>query len=392
MRILILEDNSAKLAAVLGYLRSKYEHAELVSAVTLTEYLRLINREKFDFLIIDLVVPQFGSDDEPVDVTTQIIEQTRGDYKCKNFRTPGVVLTSYEDKAEENIQDLNLYDLGVVTFREDVLDWQDAIERKIQGLPYLNGFDFVIVCALPEEAAAFSEAGYKLGPPEILSSLHCRTINISGRSGVVVSAPRMGLVSCAITTTIAIASFRPQLVCMSGICGGVQGNAKIYDVVIAETCHQHDSGKWSVDGFRPEIYSVAIEHRLAQEFRRLIESPNFFEQVIEGVTLKRDEFPEGVNELSTRVFLAPASSGSAVIADERVVEAIRQSQRKATIFEMESYALYEAARLSCTPPAYFSVKAVVDDGGVNKGDRFHRVGCVLSARVTGRLIDCFSFI
>jgi hypothetical protein len=30
--------------------------------------------------------------------------------------------------------------------------------------------------------------------------------------------------------------------------------------------------------------------------------------------------------------------------------------------------------------AFFAAKAVVDDGGANKGDSFHRIGCFLSAK------------
>ncbi len=42
--------------------------------------------------------------------------------------------------------------------------------------------------------------------------------------------------------------------------------------------------------------------------------------------------------------------------------------------------MYEAARLSEQRPIFFAAKTVVDDGDKNKGDRFHRVGCMLSAK------------
>jgi hypothetical protein len=55
-------------------------------------------------------------------------------------------------------------------------------------------------------------------------------------------------------------------------------------------------------------------------------------------------------------------------------------QRKLSGFDMEVYSVYEAARHARNRTAFFGVKTVVDDGGENKGDSFHRIGCLLSAK------------
>lgn len=65
--------------------------------------------------------------------------------------------------------------------------------------------------------------------------------------------------------------------------------------------------------------------------------------------------------------MTPASSGSAVIADARMVDIIKEQTAQGVIFEMESFALYEAARLHPSDVPFFSAKAVVDNGTVNKG-------------------------
>jgi hypothetical protein len=66
---------------------------------------------------------------------------------------------------------------------------------------------------------------------------------------------------------------------------------------------------------------------------------------------------------------------------------LKEQHRKNTAFEMESFALYEAARLSVSQPRFFSAKTVVDDGTETKGDHFHRIGCILSAKVVHELIS-----
>jgi len=106
-----------------------------------------------------------------------------------------------------------------------------------------------------------------------------------------------------------------------------------------------------------------------------------------GVVLNKSEFPEGCESLEFSVSLASASSGSAVIADEEVLSNIKSQHRKMTAFEMESYALYEAARQSLEAPVFFSAKAIVDNGNAQKGDNFHRVAALISAKAVYELIN-----
>jgi hypothetical protein len=47
---------------------------------------------------------------------------------------------------------------------------------------------------------------------------------------------------------------------------------------------------------------------------------------------------------------------------------------------MEVYSVFEAARHATTRTAFFAAKAVVDDGGKNRGDSSRRVACLLSAK------------
>lgn len=74
------------------------------------------------------------------------------------------------------------------------------------------------------------------------------------------------------------------------------------------------------------------------------------------------------------------SSGSAVVAQDGKTQTLASGQRKLAGFDMEVYSIYEAARHAVNKPAFFAAKAVVDDGGKNKGDKFHRIGCLISAK------------
>src|SRR5690606_9856475 len=156
---------------------------------------------------------------------------------------------------------------------------------------------------------------------------------------------------------------------MSGICAGIKGKAKLLDIAIADVCHQHDFGKWSVNGYEAEVYSVQIKAQLRAQLRTIIDDEQDVSPTIcEKVDFDQDELPDDMKRLGATLSPTPASSGSAAAADEKMLEIIKDQQRKGAIFEMESFALYEAARLHPRDISFFSAKAVVADGGPSKGD------------------------
>lgn len=385
MRILILEDSDQKWRALIECISSAYSGADFVRATNFIDYIRELTRARFDFVVLDLLIPRFAGA-QAEDLTLEILEATRGDYKCPNFRTPGIVLTEFDQKAEEQFREINRFDINVVTYSEGSTVWRDALIRRISNNPARDKASYVILCALEKEVLGFRDAGCVLGAQKAVLGLTCWPINIDGRLGMVVLAPRMGLVDAAIAAALSIQTFEPEVVCMSGICAGVGGATKIYDVVVSETCHQHDAGKWTDGALEPEIYSISMPHRFAQDVRRVIGSIDWQTSLTRGISPAASEYPMGVETISPRVLLGATASGSAVIADGGKVGAIAEHQRKLASIEMEAYAVYEACRVSPIEPSYFCAKAVVDNGGADKGDRFHRIGCILSARVVAEIV------
>jgi nucleoside phosphorylase len=391
MKILLLEDDLNKKKSVEETLFSVDQEINVEYVDNFVDFLKLVERNVYDLIIADLVVLRSPQEREPVDMTSQIIDATR-DHSNHNFRTPVIALTRFDSKAEDSFKDLNSKDITVITFDESNEKWKESLAYKVSSCTPAPEYDVVIVCALKKEADAFASAGFSVGETKVVSGLLCRRLQIRTYNCVIVTAPRMGLVSCAVTTTRAIELFKPKLVCMSGICGGVEGKSKIYDVVIPETCHQNDAGKWENGVLKPEVYSVPLDHAFGLKLDHLVSHKSFSDLIAQGVKVQKSELPEKSEELDFDVFLAPASSGSAVLADAEIVQSISGQQRKLSAFEMESFALYEAARLSPSKPLYFSAKAVVDDGSSTKGDVYHRVACVLSAKVVYECIAAGLFV
>jgi nucleoside phosphorylase len=386
MNVLILEDEQDKLEEIRAAVLEIEPGAVIDECGNWVDYSGKINQEAYDLILLDLIVPRSLRSSEKSDHSTDLIDVTRSP-RCPNFRTPAVVLTRYIGETEEFYRSLNIADINLVEYDPAEGTWKVALQQKIENSKPPKRFDFLIVCALQKEAHAYQDLLTGVRPLARLSGLSCRELEIGGRKGVIVTPPRMGLVSSAVTTAFAIERFAPKVVCMSGICGGVRNESTIYDTFISEVCFQHDAGKWSPDGFKSEHYDIQLDGTLRADLEQLIEDPSTLVYMKESVNISANELPVDCTDLKFNLRFATTSSGSAVMAEEGKTAELAHGHRKLTAFDMEIYSVYEASRFSSAPPRFFAVKTVVDDGGKNKGDDFHRVGCLLSAKFVIRALE-----
>ncbi|MEN4892219.1 nucleoside phosphorylase [Erwinia billingiae] len=386
MNILILEDVPSKLKEIKTCIENTHKDAEIVDVIDWESYLRVINSRKFDLIISDLVVPRGKGEKDTIDIARMLVDDSM-DPKSPNLYTTVIALTQYGNI--DTFENLNSKKIIVLSYTE-TSNWRSALtDLIIQNTPAPN-YDFVIICALTKESEGFKNAGYDVGNPDLIYGLDCQTLTINDKKGLIVTCPRMGLVTASIISTKALDHFKPSLICMSGICAGIEKKVNIYDVVIPEICHQHDFGKWGMNGFEPEPYSVQLKNSIRAKIRHLINSASFSAELMAGLNPKRSEIPEIFDHISPRFILAPASSGSAVIADENMNEIVKKQHRKMTAFEMESFSVYESARLAEFEVDFFSAKCVVDDGGELKSDDYHRLACIISAKAVYEIIrHCF---
>lgn len=379
MKILILEDEDGKNDEIQSEIHQIIPDAEIQRERNWYDYARAILSTEFDLILLDLLVPRSGKDDTVEDHHEQLVSTTR-DYQSKSFFTPAIVLTRYTEKSEDFVYDLNKVDINVIPFN-DHGEWKEALKIKLLAAQPKQKYEFVIVCALDKEIAAFDGLTDTWGPVKTISGLVCREVQIDAYKGVIVRAHRMGLVAAAVVATMALDHFEPRLICMSGICGGVPGESGIYDLLVTQICHQHDAGKWSNTGFKSEHYDVQLDVDVRNKLIEICSDAGLKEFLLKGLNAGKSELPDGMERLTCNVQTdASTSSGSAVIAEDGKTSSLTSGQRKLAGFDMEIYSIFEAARHAANKPAFFAAKAVVDDGGMNKGDQFHRIGCLLSAR------------
>lgn len=379
MKILVLEDEDQKFEQVRAHVIEIMPEAMIQREKNWLDYTRAVANTKFDLILLDLLVPRSPRDDTVEDHHESLVESTR-DYHSKSFNTPAIVLTRHSLDEGDFVHDLNLVDINVIPFN-DHGEWREALKIKLLAAQPKKKFDVVILCALEKEAIAFEGLTDTWGPVKTISGLSCREVQIGQYKAVIVRAKRMGLVAAAVAAAFALDRFEPRLICMSGICGGVAGESEIYDLLVTQSCHQHDAGKWSSAGFKSEHYDVQLDVHVHNKLVEVAADPTVMSLLLDDLDQGKSEVPKGKERISCNIKPdATTSSGSAVIAEEGKTSALAVGQRKLAGFDMEVYSVYEAARHALKRTAFFAAKAVVDDGGKNKGDSFHRIGCLISAK------------
>jgi nucleoside phosphorylase len=378
MNILILEDEDTKFEIVNTHVIEIVPDAKIQREKNWLDYSRAVANVNFDLILLDLLVPRSAKDSTVEDHSSSLVETTR-DYSSKSFKTPAIVLTQHSLNDGDFVHDLNLVDINVISYN-DHGKWREALKIKLMAAQPEKKFDVVILCALEKEILAFKGLTDTWGPITTISGLICREVQIGEYRVVIVRASRMGLVAAAVTAAFSLDRFEPRLICMSGICGGVAGDAEIYDLLVTQSCHQHDAGKWSSTGFKSEHYDVQLEVSVHNKLIEVASDPAM-KELQANLDPATSEVPSGKERITCKIVSdAITSSGSAVIAEEGKTSTLAVGQRKLTGFDMEIYSVYEAARHAINRTAFFAAKAVVDDGDANKGDSFHRIGCLLSAK------------
>lgn len=373
MNILLIEDNLEKRERIEAIINERLQHSishpKIYYASDLAESRRQILSRQFDFIIFDMYLPesQFNCG-----VTRDCSEELIAEYsKSRNYKTEAIALTQFDISELDNMRSFNTAGITVVKYDLDN-NWTTSLIQKIDRVSQNVKCDFLIFCALQKERNAFRESECQIGELRKILGIDCLEIKIGSSNGYIIKPHGMGLVNMAIVTAKAIEQFQPKIVAMSGICAGVEGETNYLDIIVGKTCWEYQTGKWKDGSFKQEPYQVELERDLKIDLEQASESKNLLNEV------RRDLY---LNELQNlKIIVAPISSGSAVIADEEMMNQISLQHRKMAGLEMEMYSLYESAAQSLCKPLYFGAKSVVDMGGASKGDEYHEAACIVSAR------------
>ena len=376
MRVLVIEDDKNKAGLLEAMVKKIDSDAVFGLCTNVRDSLLETDRAMYDVIILDLMLP-LTDDGSAQDAGREILNIISRSHLNRSARV--VALTAYENLFEN--QERLFAEAGVflVYFDESSDEWRKTIKSLLRSVAALPRCDLVVICALEIERCAFGNTTARLGEGRVENGLDVWSMEIGDYNGNIILLPRPGVVDASIIAVKAVERYRPRLVAMSGICAGIRERVRMGQVLVCETCWEYQVGKFASDGFRFEPYQISVSEGVRQTLSALCRS-----ETVRGI-IYRDSLPDGVVEVEPK--MATMVSGSAVVADENIREAIRTQHRKIDGIEMELAGVYRAIKLTDDGIVVVGVKAVSDFADENKNDDMQRFAATASAHFVVEAIE-----
>jgi nucleoside phosphorylase/CheY-like chemotaxis protein len=391
MRILVVDDSNEKLERVIDALVGEdLKRDDIDVAYTAFDARRLMRDVQYDLLVLDILLPMRAGDQPKSDSAVTLLTELRDRDLYKKPRHI-IGLTAYDEGLRALSPIFQEQAWAIIKFGAENSTWNEQLARSVhwissaskQRAPVDYSVDVCIVTALdtPEYDAVMRtpwnwEAAEPIDDTTFArrGSFKC---NDQPYSAIAAHSPRMGMVTAALLSAKLIHAVRPRYLAMAGICAGVKGRTNYGDPVLADPCWDWQSGKHVVKEGEREFEiapdQIATPERIRSRWEQLRADRQFWQDL-------KSAWPDAP-ETDLRLRMGPAVSGSSVLADPEVVEAIKAQHRALVALEMEAYGVLSAARTApCPRPTAFSLKSVCDLADEKKDDRWQAYAAYTSAR------------
>lgn len=382
MKILVVEDDTEKLRNIVAVLVeidgvSLDDVEQFSDAVRAKGHLR---ENAVDLIVLDLHLPDRLDLPPRLDGGLQFIRSITS--RPQFHVPPHVVAVSGNQEAVSELA-ANAGEIwGVIRYDPTDMAWRDQLKARVRYALAAQRAeavrrrearmcDVAIITALAEELSGVLRL--PLGWSERIidgdgTVYHEGMLETSsGRLAIVAaSANRMGMAASAALTSKIIEAYRPRIVCMAGLAGGIRGRVALGDVIVADPSWDWGSGKFEVVGGAPRFANAPEQLRISPDIRNKLAAAATDEALMSRV---RSTFSGTKPDNVLRCHLEAVASGAAVLGDDAVVEQVKSQHRKLHGVEMEIYGLMMAVELCTQPrPLAFSAKGISDFADIHKGD------------------------
>lgn len=265
-------------------------------------------------------------------------------------------------------------------------------ELKIQNI------DVLLICAVDDEYDAIKEyLDYNKIALEYSEDVDGFYFLLnSGKkkiSCILVKQKEAGMVSCACLCG-RLLKYKPKLVVMPGICGGINGKVRQGDIVAASTVYDYGSGKYQVDGtFEPSPYQCQIDPRLT---RYINAASQYFKTILNTcaphVLCIKDKNGNSFikNESNMQIKQGTVATGASVVNNEAIVGAMRSHNRNVIAYDMEAYALaYVCTYFSDVPIPWLVIKGVQDFPNTEDKSMYTKLAAHVSSAIAVDVVKRF---
>lgn len=394
MKVLLVEDDTTKLNRVINFLIIDVKlPREIISvARTTSAATTLLEKESFDLMILDLLLPKRDEDDpawsSAIDLVTELTEM---DTLIKPRYIIGLTQHEAVDSQLRKYFENSLW--YIVNYSQIDISWKQQLNSLVKYIAgvHINeevnnqNVDLCVITALQSEMDQILKLDWhwekSYDPIDDVSFVKRGRIDLNGRSYSVVASvcQRMGMVAAAINTSKLISLLSPRIIAMTGICAGIRGKTNIGDIILADPCWNWQAGKNAIDDngpvFKISPHHIPIMAHIRSKGLIFRNMKSVFQEIKDAYSN-----PPVQTELSFHV--GPITSGSAVLADKTIVDEVISKQARDLLgVEMEIYGLYSAAHeAGNAQPTFFAIKSVCDFADEEKNDAYQNYAAYTSAR------------
>ncbi|MCH5470512.1 MULTISPECIES: response regulator [Bacillus] len=400
LKVLVIDDDVNKTGTIRRELiKLQFLNDSDISTVQCwQDGINILRESQFDIIILDINLPfRFGEAPDP-DGGLKLLKRAMGNGRRYKLPKEVIGLTEHDTSMElvEEYFENNLFSL--IKFDRTSLKWVEQIKNKLSYIKSLKEnpqsdsyiFDVGFVCALssPELSEVLKlEANWVkqiFANDNLIYYIGRILVEDQYLRVVAVAANQMGLSAAAVTTMKMINLFRPKLMIMPGIMGGVKSEVNIGDVVISDPSWDYGDGKYAVEGgeiiFKQSPLQIRLNKDLEQEVNIIRSDDNL---TMELYTNFRDQKPS----IPFTIHIGPVASGAAVVAASNKIQAIKQQQRKLLGIDMEIYGfMYAIENTNGINPLGIGIKGVSDLSDEDKNSNYARYAARNSVMISYELI------
>lgn len=383
MKVLLLDDNQNRIQDI-----EKLIH-EFDSILTTSSSLEAardkLKQEKFDIVIVDLLVPKLYTNHAISNVAG--FEFIKYIYETNDTisRPTGVIVVSENLEKVNYIDELKQYPISLIDTNSS--SWQENLKNVIDNFwAIINPIDIAIVTTTDVEFRAIYDNSWTKDLIFGLFTFYRKEyISDSGKtiSTVLVQSENKGLVSAGLTVSTIFKFYTPNTVAMIGVSAGNPSKTQFGDIIIATQASDYSFGA-IVDGednvleFESEPSIVCATEKTSRTFKTYC-----FDDKLPNFIRSSTNMPEYTEDI--KIIYGLMASGPLVVKSNLVTnEYIRPYNRNYMGIDMETYAIYRFCQtFNC--PNYISIKSVSDHGDKYKTHK-HQQYC---AKLATKLLEYY---
>lgn len=387
---LIVEDDPNKEVLLKKeLLKNGIDEGNITTAADAVNARRLLGSRTFDLLLLDLILPNRSdslskSAEVGIELLRQMVEDN--DIPCPRVivgtTADGLAMAQYES-------DFRRLTTQILYIDPLLSEWKESLRillARIGTNEVINyNFDVCFFTALrTPELAAILELPFNWSAEESLGNgvlVRYGNAIFGGvtRRAICAHSTQMGLVAATYVSKQLITAYRPKVLLMTGVCGGIGDKPRLGDVIVAEKSWDWQSGKWLENG----DFEIAPDQRDGTS-----ELVGFARGAKDNILHYHRGFPGNRPSEAPTLHVGPLVSGSAVVANPEMHTKFIQQHRKAIGIDMECYGIYFSAFMSLAPsPKVLCIKCVSDLANRHKSDDYQEYCSYLSAKVAFDVLE-----